>query len=743
MKFLCCFIILIHLSLATTAQFVYQLVQDLPVSQGKNVLGLPWAGGLNAAQYNTIDINGDGLEDLVVFDRTGNKIYPFLNKNNIYEYSPDYAFHFPDDIRSWMLLRDFNCDGKKDIFTSHAFGTTVYVNETIPGEALTWRQYVSGKDHSGNEQHFIKTKGFTSIINMQMNASDIPAIVDIDGDTDLDILVFRASGASTVEFHKNLSIEQEGNCNLLQYERITQSWGGFQECECGTFAFSGRACETSHGREQHQGGKALLLLDMDNDGDQDVIISEESCPHLFYMENEGDVTQEVINSATMEFPNSTDPVDMPYFPAAYFEDVDHDGVKDLIVSPNLSHNVANAVNFQSSGWLYKNSGTEYSPSFNLNQQNFLQDQMIDLGENTAPAFFDYDNDGDKDLVVGSYLNHDISENRSTLQLYKNTGTADNPSFQLVDSDYNGLSSKNLFNLKPKFKDINGDNRVDLVFSATKSDNTLTSIYYLLNKGAEGFSSNPYTLFSDIKSDDNFEVADINYDGLPDLLLGQGTGRIAYYKNAGTDGSPIFILEDETFYDFDLKNSMPNIAIAVSDINADGDPDMIVADQAGGITVYASFLDHLDNPQDGVIGLIVPLSDKGAEPQEFNLGSSLTPVVANLFNEHMPTLVIGTGQGGIHVLKNIDARPDGGSKDFTVDIFPNPVFKSTDRSLTIKAEVGGRASIMSVLGQRVTKDFILEPNIQAVIPIDQLQPGLYIVAIAGKKGTITRKFIIAE
>ena len=44
----------------------YTIVQD----QNGNILSQPWAGGLNAAQFNRMDLNGDGIEDLVLFDRT-------------------------------------------------------------------------------------------------------------------------------------------------------------------------------------------------------------------------------------------------------------------------------------------------------------------------------------------------------------------------------------------------------------------------------------------------------------------------------------------------------------------------------------------------------------------------------------------------------------------------------------------------------------------------------------------------
>jgi len=57
----------------------FQPVNDLPVSNEQGALDLAWAGGINAGQYQTIDLNQDGLLDLFIFERTTNKITTFIN----------------------------------------------------------------------------------------------------------------------------------------------------------------------------------------------------------------------------------------------------------------------------------------------------------------------------------------------------------------------------------------------------------------------------------------------------------------------------------------------------------------------------------------------------------------------------------------------------------------------------------------------------------------------------------------
>src|SRR6185369_2975970 len=94
---------------AAYSQNVYHFDQTIPVEVHEKAINMPWAGGLNSAEINTIDLNGDGKEDLAVFDRTANKMFPYLRTGTQYIYAPDYEDFFPSSINQWVLLRDFNC----------------------------------------------------------------------------------------------------------------------------------------------------------------------------------------------------------------------------------------------------------------------------------------------------------------------------------------------------------------------------------------------------------------------------------------------------------------------------------------------------------------------------------------------------------------------------------------------------------------------------------------------------------
>jgi hypothetical protein len=68
-------------------------------------------------------------------DRSGDKISTFINLGTpgqvSYKHAPQYSAYFPEDLTGWVLLRDFNGDGKADIFTADGGGVKVYLNTSF------------------------------------------------------------------------------------------------------------------------------------------------------------------------------------------------------------------------------------------------------------------------------------------------------------------------------------------------------------------------------------------------------------------------------------------------------------------------------------------------------------------------------------------------------------------------------------------------------------------------------------
>ncbi len=710
-------------TLAAQAQFSYSIDQSIDAEVNGKKLSLPWAGGFNSAQFNTMDLNGDGKQDLVVFDRSANKLITFLNTNNQYHYAPEYELLFPKEVSQWVLLRDFNCDGKKDLFTSDPFGIVVFVNVTMSGEPLKWRTYNPGFP--------LLTKGFSGNINLKVNASDIPAIDDIDGDGDLDILNLKFVGTGTVEYHKNLSIEQTGKCDSLQLERVTQNFGGFEECSCGSFAF-GQTCLASGGRTQHAGGKTLLTLDINNDGDRDLLFSEETCSQLFLLPNTGTKDNAIMISA-LSYPSSR-PVIFPIFPAPFIEDVDFDGVADLLVSPNIYSRTFQNIDFQNSAWFYKNTGSATLPIFTFSKEDFLQDEMIEVGDNSVPAFFDHEGDGDLDMYIGNYAGDNFL---GSIYFFENTGTPFSTSYKYITNDLYDLTNSSLYNFKPQFADIDSDGTIDLAFTASNPQNGETALLYIPNKSRNGLDISGQTLTPiefNIGQGENINLVDVNQDGLTDILLGKATGALQYWKNVGPSGSFNFSLENGSYLGLGSSTERQNPATSVADLNADGKADLVMGDQRGTLTIFSDFRTQNATP----VGVKNIISDPFSKTTiSKNLGGRMWPTIANLFNNDKPAIIVGNSMGGIHILKNDEANEL--PVEPTIDLFPNPV--SLGEQFFIRPDRNVQVQFFSLLGQKISGEFFLPANVSYPFTMEGLASGLYIAHFSVNGKTYGKKFII--
>lgn len=706
----------------TQAQFAYQFDQSIAVEANGQPLSMPWAGGLNAAQYNTLDLDNDGQPDLVIYDRTANKLLTYLFRNNRYTYAPAYEAQFPTGISQWFLLRDFNCDGRKDIFTSDPFGIRVFVNTTKTNSPLSWRPYNNGDP--------LFTKGFSGNINLKVNETDVPSIDDVDGDGDLDVLNFRFVGLNTVEYHRNFSKERTGKCDSLQMERVTQTFGGFEDCACGRIAFGQSCAQLGGGRTQHAGGKSLLVVDLNNDGDKELLFSEESCAQLYLLENTGTATAAQFN-AFVPFP-PTRPVAMPFFPAAYFEDVDGDNRKDLIVTPTqYARSFAN-IDLQRSNWFYKNVGTNSAPQFNFVTNQFLQADMIDVGDYSTPAFFDYDGDGDDDLFIGYYAGSNF---RGSIHLYENTGQGI-ASFRLVTTDLVGLSFLSLYNFKPQFADLNADGKIDLAFTATGAQSGQTALFFLPNQTSGRLDVSTSALQTTpvrLARDENISLVDVDLNGAPDLLWGRSNGSLQFWRNVGSGGLPEFSLATDGFLGLSASTSRQNLATAASDLDGDGNTDLIVANQAGVMSIYPNFRE----------GTRIPVTDwlllADRPVSGMNLGGRVWPAAANLFAEARPALMLGNTLGGLTILRPTEQTPL--SEDPVISVYPNPV--RFNETLFVKVDRNAQLQFFTVLGQPVDEAITVLANQPTPLSPIRLAAGIYIVRVSARGKNYARRVVVSH
>ena len=116
------------MALFALLNFFTRTRKHIQVIQNNDTLLNPWTGGFNSAQISKIDLNNDQIEDLFIFDRSSNKVITFFSINNEFIYTPQYENKFPSNLSNWVLLRDYNNDGKKDIFSYISGGIGVWKN---------------------------------------------------------------------------------------------------------------------------------------------------------------------------------------------------------------------------------------------------------------------------------------------------------------------------------------------------------------------------------------------------------------------------------------------------------------------------------------------------------------------------------------------------------------------------------------------------------------------------------------
>lgn len=709
------------------------------VSLDSRVLQNPWAGGLNSSQFSKMHLNDDAVEDLVVFDRTTNKVSCFLGDGvtKTFRYAPAYEARFPVML-NWMLLVDFNGDGHKDLFTYTNLGITAY-RQTPEGSSWTWKQvkpYLTSLGQNGRE------------LNLLVNGTDIPALTDLDDDGDLDIIAFEIEG-DYAELHQNMSMEKYGVPDSLVFVRNGACWGNFYKHSCQEFHF-GEDCQVQETPELRvaqptntlHSGNAILVSDITGDGLKDLLLGFVSCDNISLLENKGGKLAANFTSVIQNFPVSN-PVAFDFFPAVYLEDVDFDGKKDLLASPNTSGNDGNLMEFRTSNWYYHNAGTNSLPNFQLRKKDFLQDEMIDVGEHAAPSFFDVNGDGKIDMIIGTGGVRDDTGFKGSLWFLKNTGTNQSPEFNIESKDFLALSkSHTLTRLQPQWADFDGDGIPDLGIASTGSGGL--EFRYFSNKGKKNEAvsfdlSKPINipLPTITRVTDKIHFFDIDKDGDLDLIIGRSEGNLVSYRNVGTAKNPSYTLETDALGGVSFNFSGRYVSLAVADVNLDGRPDLLTCDYSGKVKIFHSGPWGAWTKRDSII-IKNDLQDLPFSP---SLGNFQQVSLGDYNGDGKPDLAVGTYAGGVYLFSNQLDIPITGLEPTDpprVNIFPNPA----THQVNIIALQDASLEIFDITGRSMLpRPGVLKSGVDLPVKTSHWNAGVYFIRVSNAYGQVTKKIII--
>jgi hypothetical protein len=748
-----------------------QMLFHLPMDIYENnlLLQLGDVGGWNNPQFSAADLNNDGIEDLVVFDRTDNRYFTFLNggtPNTVdYTYAPKYQKNMPP-ADEWMLIKDYNCDGIPDIFgrwIEPTDGITVHKGSYNANNELVFERVINYSNYAPNVNFRIEgflfyylQSGFPA--NIYVSRVDLPGVEDIDGDGDIDILNFDQNGGHML-WYENQSVEQGFGCDSLIFEVRTNCWGRFKESttnnnltlspsldSCvgktnfifGKYQINSDTLLTANNGSVRHVGSTNLPIDIDGDGDTDILIGDLSSTTMVLGINGYNADTSLITGKDSIFPNYDVPIRMNDFPAAFHVDFNNDNKKDLLVAPN-EPNASQNINCS---MFYENVSQTQVAEFQYIQDDFLIGEMLDVGSRAVPVYFDHNSDGLLDLVIGSqgeYSPTGIDKGR--LHLYENTGTTTEPVFTLIDNDYLNIAALNVRSVHPTFGDIDGDNDQDLIIGIESG-----KLYFFENTAGAGNIATFATVIPDYQGIDAGQNAapllvDINRDGLIDLLVGEKSGTVTYHENSGTANNPFFSVITVPFG----NNSVGGIdvrALGFSEghaapfaIERNGEYELFIGSQSGAIHHY----DSIDN---NLTGAFAERSDQFSNLKE---GEFTRLAIADINADGFLDFVIGNQRGGIRFYSldtnTVNTNSIVKNQLPEITLFPNPANDFINLNFNGENYQNLQIYIVNNLGQVIDNQIINNHNNMERINLPNLPNGIYFCRIQTEKGVLTKSFIV--
>lgn len=460
-------------------------------------------------------------------------------------------------------------------------------------------------------------------------AYPVPTLADLDADADLDLLIGMSENGA-LKFYENLGTAD----SAVFLESTSQMWA-----DVGLYAYP-------------------YFADLDNDHDVDLLVGRDVTGFIFYR-NIGDSSQwqwQPDNTVFSALAQTT------YWNSPCLIDLNNDQKKDLIYGT-----AAGPLNY------YVNTGTAQSPIWTVQSSPF--GGVLDVGGASSPALFDFDDDGDLDLLSGTQL--------GPIKYYENIGTPFGPAWQEKSAYFNSISHS--IYSAVAVGDVNGDSLPDIIAGDLSG-----RLFFHLNNG-NGFIYQS-TVFAGVDIGDWSApiLIDMDDDSDLDLIAGNEAGNLFYFENTGTPNSASWQAVPGYFGTIDVgANCVP----AAGDLDQDGDIDIVTGDLFGEVQFFRN--------------------DSGAWVEDPTIvlgvggGQNTAPALGDLDGDGDLDLTLGNYSGTFNYFQNNNpALPVASlSKNLPEKIslhqnYPNPFNPQT----TIQFELPGRCEvtlkIFNILGEEI-------------------------------------------
>lgn len=551
----------------------------------------PFLGGFNVPRPQLVDIDADGDLDLFV-QEAADRIAFFERVDG-----PAIRFAWRGDrfagleVGEWYRFADLDDDGDPDLLGEAKFSRIQAWENRGPVEEPRFVGVVDTlRDTSGRA--------------IFSDRQSIPNVVDFDCDGRLDLMLGRLDGSVT------------------RYEAVGSWEGGGPTFEFVTDDFE-RIRIVAQITPSLHGANTLVFADIDGDDDRDLMWGDFFEPGLLILENVGTCENPAFSNRPVPFPPG-DPLSTSGYNAPTFGDVDGDGDLDAVV-----------------GVL----GGAYNPITTAADNLYLLERQadgwrivtrrlvgqVDIGAESVPAVGDLDGDGDPDLLLGNKID---PRDPRTARIYRleNVGTVGRPEFRMAGT----LGVEGGFHYAPVLADLDADGDLDLIVGTWNEDVRLHR-----NEGTPReprFTTEPVPLVQLTRgSHASPALADLDGDGDLDLVAGESSGELNLWRNDGGPSDPSFVLVTDVLGGIDVgRRSAP----AFADLDADGDPDLLVGSDSGQTTV---------------------LWNRGGEALEaaflpgesaLELPGIAAPAFADLDADGDPDLLVGEIAGGLRYYENL-------------------------------------------------------------------------------------------
>ena len=496
-------------------------------------MDLALLGGLNVPRPQFVDIDADGDEDLFLQEITGSLMhFEHVRENGESRFIWRTDRYMDIDIGEWSRFYDVDEDGDYDLLAERRFSyMTYYENTGSPTEAEFTVLEDSLRDVNGEP--------------VFADRQNIPNLTDIDCDGLIDLFIGRVEGI------------------VMRYEAVAKVESGPPVFRLIDNRFEDIEIVGQIGGSLH-GANTLAFIDIDQDGDEDLFWGDFFEPSLLLIENTGSCANPNLRGDPVPFPPQ-DPVSTSGYNAPAFTDLDGDGDQDMflgVLGGAFNPNLTSANNFY---FFSNNDGV-----FELETTRVLK--SVDIGRESLPVFVDMDSDGDQDLILSNKIEQDDFD-RGQSYYFENTGSATEPAFAFKKK----FDFEPAYHYAPAFGDLDADGDLDAIVGTWSKGMGL-----YLNDGSNLVAESTTYLKLTRGSNATPALADIDADGDLDLFVGEASGTINYYVNEGSPEQAVFTLVSDKYLDIDIgRRSVPTL----TDLDGDGDLDMIIGQESPGLTFY--------------------------------------------------------------------------------------------------------------------------------------------------------------